>query len=80
MNVKTQISKRLRDMLTKDKLGLSDGFMTAFRSDLTHLVGDYFDLSEGVKIDVKLQEDGKYVLSITATADRINHFETTMKN
>lgn len=79
MTLKTQISKRLRDMLTHDKLSLDDGFMTAFKTDITHIVGDYFDLTGEVQINVEQGEDGKYFVSVTAQASRINRFETTMK-
>lgn len=76
MKINVQVENRLRDMLTKDKL--SAGFMTAFKSDLFHIVRDYFD-TDGIDVSVNENKDGTYLISITATAKRINVFETTMK-
>lgn len=76
MKINVQVENRLRDMLTKDKL--SAGFMTAFKSDLLHLVRDYFD-TDGVDVSVNETKDGTYLISITATAQKINSFETTVQ-
>ena len=80
MRVKEQISTRIKAMLTHDNFDLDEGFMTAFQSDVTHLLGDYFDLQGDVQIDVKLREDGKYALSVCAVAGKVNRFETTINN
>lgn len=79
MKMSSQMSARIRDMLTKDKLGLNDGFLAAFKGDITHLVKDYFDIEGQICVDVVETEDGKYKLSILATAGKINAFETTMQ-
>ncbi|MBR4800781.1 MAG: hypothetical protein IK048_03850 [Clostridia bacterium] len=79
MRFKDKVSARIRDMLTNDKLGLSDGFMTAFQADVTHLVKDYFDVSGQIDVKIFENEDGKYGIKISALADKINTFETTFK-
>lgn len=77
MKIKDQVSNRIRDMLTKDKFGVDDGFMAAFRSDVTNMVKDYFQVSGGVDVAVLENEDGKYGVKISFVADKINSFETT---
>ena len=38
------IAKRMREMLTMDKVGIKEGFSTALTNDLNRLLGDYFEL------------------------------------
>ena len=72
------ISLRLRDMLTHDKVNIREGFSTALNNDLNRLLGDYFELNEPVSVVVTLMEDGEYVVKIHACASRIKQFETTL--
>ena len=75
MKVKDQVALRLRDMLAKDKL--KTGFVTAFKSDVTHLVKDYFDI-DAIDFDFKETDNGKYEIVVVAKVSRIKQFETTM--
>ena len=79
MKLKDRVQARMRDMLTKDKLGYADGFMTAFKGDLRHLVGDYFDIDGDLNINIEQREDGKYVLSVVAVASKLKLFDTTIE-
>ncbi len=72
------ISVRLREMLTHDKVNIREGFSTALNNDLNRLLGDYFELTEPVNVLVTLMEDGAYDLKIHAGASRIKQFETTL--
>lgn len=78
MRIQKQVISRLNNLLAKDKLGLNDGFMTAFRSDINHIVGDYFALETQPQIDVQAQENGTYKVLISATATKIKEFGTTL--
>lgn len=79
MRIAEQVSSRLRDMLTKDKFRASDGFVVAFKADVSHLVKDYFD-ADDIAFDFKETKDGKYEITVTVKASRIKQFETTMQN
>lgn len=72
------ISLRLREMLTHDKVNIKEGFSTALNNDLNRLLCDYFDLKEPVSVTVTLLENGEYDLHISACASRIKQFETTL--
>ena len=39
------IAKRMREMLTQDKVGIKEGFSVALTGDLNRLLGDYFELT-----------------------------------
>ena len=80
MRIDAQVTERLRDMLTKDKLGLSDGFLTSFKADFWGLVCDYFEVEGKPSVLVKEREDGKIELTISATATKLKTFDTTMKH
>ena len=79
MRIQKQMISRLNNLLVKDKLGLNDGFLTAFRSDITHILGDYFALGSNVDIEVRHEEDGNYSVLISAKATQIKEFGTTLK-
>lgn len=72
------ISLRLREMLTHDKVNIKEGFSTALNNDLNRLLCDYFDLKEPISISVTLRENGEYDVHINACASRIKQFETTL--
>ncbi len=77
MKAERDIAKRMREMLTQDKLGIKEGFSSALMNDVNKLLGDYFELDAPVEVEVELKENGKYALNITAVADRVKQFETT---
>ena len=79
MKFKDKVSARIRDMLTKDKLGFSDGFLAAFEQDESHLVDDYFELDGNLKIIVEQRDDGKYVVSVVGVASKLKLFDTTLE-
>ncbi len=72
-----QISARLKDMLTKDKMQVQEGFYTAFCGDAKRVLDDYFELLDKPNVKIELQDDGNYKLSIDATAIKIKSFQTT---
>lgn len=72
------ISLRLREMLTHDKVNIKEGFSTALNNDLNRLLCDYFDLSEPISLNISLKENGEYDLSLRASISRIKQFETTL--
>lgn len=72
------ISQRLREMLTHDKINIKEGFSTALNNDLNRLFCDYFDLNEPISVDITLKENGDYNVCVTAVASRIKQFETTL--
>lgn len=72
-----QISERLKLMLTRDKMGVGEGFLAALTSDLNRLLGDYFTLDGDIRIDVQLGDDGRYSVDISAEATNVKKFEST---
>ncbi len=77
MKAERDIAKRMREMLTQDKLGIKEGFSSALMNDLNKLLNDYFELDAPVEVEVELKENGKYAVNISAVADRVKQFETT---
>lgn len=78
MKISTSVAERMRYMLTRDKVGLTDGFAAAMKGDITHVLRDYFDLDGEVQISLRQEGDGKYSVNVTASANRIRHFATTL--
>lgn len=72
------IAKRMRDMLTQDNVGIKEGFSTALTNDLNRLLGDYFNLSNPISVDISQTESGDYKIQISADASKIKHFDTTL--
>jgi len=77
LKAERDIAKRMREMLTQDKLGIKEGFSSALMNDLNKLLNDYFELDAPVEVEVELKENGKYAVNISAVADRVKQFETT---
>lgn len=77
MRADRQIAKRMREMLTHDKVGVKDGFYSLLKGDINRLLGDYFDLIGEAKVDIEQGEGGNYVVSISVDAGRIKQFDTT---
>ena len=78
MKASKQIASRMRDMLTRDKVGIKEGFSTALENDLNNVLGDYFSLDGRAKIDVAQNERGVYKITIEANATRVKQFLTTL--
>ena len=78
MKIAEQVSARLKDMLAKDKLRANDGFVVAFKSDVSHLVKDYFEVND-IAFDFKEASDGKCEVVVRIKVDKIKQFETTMQ-
>lgn len=78
MRESTVIAKRMRDMLTHDKIGIKEGFSTALENDIEGMLSNYFQLENQPKIHIVQQDDGMYGISIDATASRIKQFESTL--
>jgi len=63
---------RLMRVLVQDRMGASDETVAMLRSDLVHLLEDYFDLdADSLKVALDAREDGGYFLRIVAKAVRI---------
>lgn len=77
MRADRQIAKRMREMLTQDKVGVKDGFATLLANDVNRLLKDYFDLKEDVKVNISQMENGMYGIEIDGIAARIKQFDTT---
>lgn len=69
--------ERIGDMLVRDKMGVHEGFLSAFSADIARVVGDYFELSSPPAVSVRRGEDGGFEVSVTAEARRLKRFETT---
>jgi len=72
------IARRMREMLTQDKVGIKEGFSVALTGDLNRLLGDYFELTAPTDVDITQSEDGAYLVKICAEACRIKQFDTTL--
>ena len=70
------MAERLKEMLTRDKLG-GEGFPAALKRDCARLLGDYFALAGEPEIAVSQREDGGYDITVRAQAHEIRRFRTT---
>lgn len=77
MRVDREISKRMRDILTKDKVNIKEGFFTALSKDVERLCKDYFQTEGKINIEIEQGDDGKYEVKISFLASKIKQFETT---
>lgn len=77
MKPNKEMAKRLRSILTRDKIGIKEGFSTALNNDLNRLLKDYFDITENCELKIEQAENGEYSLSFYATASHIKQFDTT---
>lgn len=63
---------RLRQVLAQDRMLASKEMMEMLRSDMRHLLGDYFDIDpDSVHVHLEPKEDGAYVVHVAAKAIRI---------
>ena len=67
MNKASIATERLKDILIKDKVKATPGFLEVLKSDLRHLLADYFALASAVYF---------YVI-INTRANRIKTFMST---
>ena len=67
-----QEEERLVGVLMKDRLSASGETLAMLRSDLAHLLEDYFDLdADSLKVTLDARDDGGYLLRIAAKAMRM---------
>ena len=78
MKYDRSIAERMREMLTRDKVCVKEGFLTALNNDLNRILCDYFELQSPAEINISLKESGEYEVNINACASRIKQFETTL--
>ncbi|HKL93885.1 MAG TPA: cell division topological specificity factor MinE [Clostridia bacterium] len=69
-----EATTRLQALLVKDKVQAPEGFTDILKSDLMRLLNDYFELSGGVCVDIKLTEASDFDIHISAKAHRIKTF------
>jgi len=69
-----QASERLKAILVKDKIKAEEGFLQTLKSDLTRLLGDFFELTDGIDLKVELTDGGEFTVSVDAKARRIKKF------
>ncbi len=79
MKINHIVESRLRDMLTNDKLGPTDGFLTAFKGEMSSVLRDYFDIEGKPQVDIKENENGKIEIVVSVRATKIKSFGTTLK-
>lgn len=72
-----EMENRLKNMLTRDKMGVGQGFLTALSGDLNRLLGDYFSLDGEVKTEINPLDDGTYEIKIVGSANKIKAFSST---
>lgn len=77
MKADKEMVKRLRNMLTRDKTGIKEGFSIALNKELNHMLSDYFELEGECELQIEPNENGGYNLSLQTSARRIKQFETT---
>ena len=72
-----EMAERLRAMLTKDKMGVHEGFMSALGGDIARTLSDYFELTAAPVIGISTDDDGNFEITLHASACRIKPFCTT---
>lgn len=73
------ISRRMREMLTGDKLFVSEGFMTAVKSELTRLLENYFCMSSPINVSIEREQDGAaFEVRVSFAATQLKKFDTTL--
>ena len=65
---------RLKRVLARDRMQAGNEMMAMLRSDMRHLLADYFDIDpDSVTVRLEPQDDGAYRVHIAAKAIRIVH-------
>lgn len=63
---------RLKRVLMQDRMNTSQETLAMLRSDMAHLLTDYFDLDESsLRVTLDAREDGGYLVRVAAKAIRI---------
>ncbi len=78
MRANKEIANRMRQMLTNDKIGIKEGFSTALENDVNNVLRDYFALDKVAKVKVEQDENGRYKITVEATATKVKQFQTTL--
>ena len=79
MRADREISKRMREMLTQDKIVIKDGFISAMKGDLGKVLDAYFALASPIGVSIERGENGEiFDVAITFAASDIRRFDTTM--
>lgn len=77
MRADKQIANRMREILTKDKMGIKEGFFDILSKDMNNLLRNYFDLEKDAKITIEQSEQGVYKITVEGIASKIKQFDTT---
>lgn len=77
MRADKQIANRMREILTKDKMGIKEGFFDILSKDMNNLLRNYFDLEKDAKITIEQSERGVYKIAVEGIASKIKQFDTT---
>lgn len=73
----SEMADRLKKMLTRDKMGVGEGFLATLKSDEKRLLCDYFSLDGDAEVSVTPLDDGSYDIQIKAKASKIKSFDST---
>ena len=52
------MAERLKEMLTRDKLGVKEGFVSSLCKDAARLLGDYFEMESPPEVRISAGEEG----------------------
>ncbi len=77
MRASKEMTTRLREILTRDKVGMKDGFRAILNKDANALFSEYFEMADEGDVKVEQNEDGLYTVSFIFSAVRIKSFEST---
>ena len=69
--------ERMKNMLVRDKLGVSDGFMQVYKTELSRLTADYFNLDGNLDMKIELLDDGEYKVQTEFVATETKGFSVT---
>ena len=69
--------ERMKNMLVRDKLGVSNGFMQVYKTELSRLTADYFNLDGNLDMKIELLDGGEYKVQIEFVATETKGFSVT---
>ncbi len=72
------ISLRMREMLTRDKVNVREGFLASLKGDLARVAASYFFSPTPIGVSVDRQADGSYAVNVSFAASDIRRFDTTL--
>lgn len=74
------LKDRLNNIVVGDREELSQNAVGMIKFDMLKLLNNYFDLNNGsVFINCNLNDEGKYLIDITATANKIKKSGINLK-